>query len=145
MGPKCSPWARVSHSRTSSPSISMTYFRINLKSLSFVVCMSNSIETMFIAFGFHVCHYFDEVDVDSVLDLLKPLPSEIPGGEIVRDPGLGVLCDTASTLVENISPNKTEEESVAMFKLAMKDLNSVGLVGVHEAGVFPQYIKLYQK
>jgi len=83
--------------------------------------------------------------LDSVLDLLKPLPTDIPGGEIIRDPGLGVLCDTAATLVENISPPKTEQDRIKMFKTAMQSLNSVGLVGVHEAGVFPTNIKMYQK
>lgn len=73
------------------------------------------------------------------------LPEEIPGGEIIRDPGMGVLCDTAATLVENISPNKTDDEIESMFKAAMKDLNSVGLVGVHEASVFPRTLKIYQK
>src|SRR5215471_12055991 len=81
----------------------------------------------------------------SVLELLEPLPSEIPGGEIIRDPGLGVLCDAAATLVENISPNKTEEELTAMFKTSIRDLNSVGLVGVHDAGVTPRNIRLYKK
>jgi predicted amidohydrolase YtcJ len=70
---------------------------------------------------------------------------EIPGGEIIRDPGLGVLCDTAATLVENISPAKSEKQSISAFKLAMKSLNSVGLVGVHEASVFPQTIDMYQR
>jgi len=27
----------------------------------------------------------------------------------------------------------------------MKDLNSVGLVGVHEASVFPRTLEIYQK
>ena len=80
-----------------------------------------------------------------VLDLLKPLPDTIPGGEIIRDPGMGVLCDTALTLVENIFPNKTEAERTKQFYLAMKNLNAVGLVGVHEASVFPQNIALYKK
>ena len=79
------------------------------------------------------------------MDLLEPLPSEIPGGEIIRDPGLGVLCDTAAVMVEKISPNKTEEERISTFKLAMKNLNSVGLVGVHEASVFPETIQTYKK
>ena len=73
------------------------------------------------------------------------LSDEIPGGEIIRDPGMGVLCDAAATLVENISPNKTDEEIESTFKAAMKDLNSVGLVGVHEASVFPRTLKIYQK
>jgi predicted amidohydrolase YtcJ len=83
--------------------------------------------------------------LDPVLKLLGDLPKEIPGGEIIQDPGLGVLCDAAATLVENISPIKTEEERTATLKRAMKDLNSVGIVGVHEAGVFPENIELYQK
>ena len=77
--------------------------------------------------------------------MLKPLPDTIPGGEIIRDPGMGVLCDTALTLVETISPNKTETERTKAFKVAIKNLNSVGLVGVHEASVFPQNIALYKK
>jgi predicted amidohydrolase YtcJ len=79
------------------------------------------------------------------LKKLEPLPLEIPGGEIIRDPGMGVLCDTAATLVELISPNKTQEEKLSSFQSAMEHLNSVGLVGVHEAGVFPETIKLYKR
>ena len=109
------------------------------------VCTSSSIGTTSIACGFHVRRPLFWLIVDAVMNLLKPLPHEIPGGEIVRDPGLGVLCDTAATLVENISPNKSEEETAAMLKMAMKNLNSLGLVGVHEAGVIPRNIKLYRK
>ena len=107
--------------------------------------MSSSTEMMFIAYGFQVILPLKRLTIDSVLKLLGDLPVDIPGGEIIRDPGLGVLCDTAATLVEEISPIKTEEERTATLKLAMKDLNSVGLVGVHEAGVYPENIELYQK
>jgi predicted amidohydrolase YtcJ len=86
-----------------------------------------------------------QLTLDPVLDLLKPLPSDIPGGEIIRDPGLGVLCDSAAVLVENISPIKAEEELTAAFHLAQKHLNSVGLVGVHDASVFPRTLRLFQK
>ena len=58
---------------------------------------------------------------------------------------MGVLCDTALTLVENISPKPTDEERTATLKLAMKSLNSVGLVGVHDAGVFPEEIQIYRR
>jgi predicted amidohydrolase YtcJ len=81
----------------------------------------------------------------AVLDLLDPLPVEIPGGEIIRDPGLGVLCDAALTLVENITPNKTDEERISTLKLAFSELTSAGLVGVHDAGVFPDIIRLYHR
>jgi predicted amidohydrolase YtcJ len=107
--------------------------------------MSNSTEMMSIACGFQVTLPIKQLTVDSVLNLLGDLPIDIPGGEIIRDPGLGVLCDTAATLVEEISPVKTEEERTTTLKLAMKELNSVGLVGVHEAGVYPENIELYQK
>jgi predicted amidohydrolase YtcJ len=100
---------------------------------------------MFIACGFQVTFPLKRLTIDSVLKLLGDLPADIPGGEIIRDPGLGVLCDTAATLVEEKSPIKTEEERTATLKLAMRDLNSVGLVGVHEAGVYPENIELYQK
>lgn len=112
---------------------------------SYPVCTLNSIEMMSTVFGFHVRPLFISVDIDSVLKLLEPLPDEIPGGEIIRNPGTGVLCDTAAILVEKISPGKTEEDRTAAFKLAMKDLNSVGLIGVHEAGVIPDNVRLYKK
>jgi predicted amidohydrolase YtcJ len=80
-----------------------------------------------------------------VLNLLKPLPDTIPGGEIIRDPGMGVLCDSALTLVENIFPKKTEEERMKALKVVVRELHSVGLVGVHEAGVFPENIRMYKK
>jgi predicted amidohydrolase YtcJ len=99
----------------------------------------------FIVYGFQVFVPLTILTIEPVLKRLKPLPRDIPGGEIIRDPGMGVLCDAAATLVEFLSPNKTEEERTSSFKLTMKDLNSVGLVGVHEAGVFPETIKLYKK
>ena len=76
--------------------------------------------------------------------MLEPLPDTIPGGEIIRDPGMGVLCDSALTLVENIFPNKTLEERTKEFKRAMETLNSVVLVAVHDASVFPQTIVMYK-
>ena len=80
-----------------------------------------------------------------MLQLLEPLPDEIPGGEIIRDPGMGVLCDAGLTLVENISPPKTEQDRAATLRLALKDLNSQGLVGIHDASVFPENLALYKK
>jgi predicted amidohydrolase YtcJ len=77
--------------------------------------------------------------------MLPDLPDEIPGGEIIRDPGMGVLCDAAAILVENLAPIKSDEEIEALFKAAMKDLNSVGLVGVHEANVIPRTLKIYKR
>src|SRR5438045_8775267 len=84
-------------------------------------------------------------DIDSILKLLGDLPVDIPGGEIVRDPGMGVLCDSALTLVEDISPLPSDVDRLTTIKLAMKSLNSVGLVGVHDAGVFPNELVLYKK
>jgi len=101
---------------------------------------------MFTVFGCQVrLNPSSRLTLDPVLDLLDPLPSDIPGGEIIRDPGPGVLCDSAAVLVENISPIKTEEELIAAFRLAQNDLNSVGLVGVHDASVFPRTLRLFQK
>jgi len=82
---------------------------------------------------------------DPVLDLLGHLPLQIPGGEIIRDPGRGVLCDSALTLVEEVSPIPSDKDRTTTVKLAMKSLNSVGLVGVHDAGVFPDEVSLYKK
>ncbi|KAK2612347.1 hypothetical protein QQS21_001611 [Conoideocrella luteorostrata] len=80
-----------------------------------------------------------------VLDLLPKNLTDIPGGEIIRDPGPGVFCDNAMDPVYNFWPGTNEETKTRLVKDAMKDLNKVGLVGVHDAGTPPGLIKLYNK
>ena len=92
----------------------------------------------------------DRVDVhciwvsQAVLNLLpKPLPDHVDGGEIVREPGLGVFCDNAMDLVTSVFPEASRAKKAQWLLSAMVGLNSVGIVGVHDAGVKPENIELY--
>lgn len=92
----------------------------------------------------------DRVDVhctwvsNAVLSLLpSPLPSDIPGGEIVRDPGPGVFCDNAMDLVTPLWPKPTPAKKRQFITSATKALHAVGLVGMHDAGVLPDDLRLY--
>jgi predicted amidohydrolase YtcJ len=79
---------------------------------------------------------------NTVLKLLPdPIP-EIPGGEVM---GKGVFCDNAMDLVMKYAPKTDTQKIVSRVKLAIKELNKVGLVGVHEAGVAPSRIRLYNE
>ncbi|KAL2129501.1 hypothetical protein VTI74DRAFT_7669 [Chaetomium olivicolor] len=94
----------------------------------------------------------DRVDVHctwvskAVLDLLpEDLPEEVPGGEIVRTPGLGVFCDNAMDLVTSLWPRPSVERKKTFVASAMRELHKVGLVGMHDAGVLPQDIAMYDE
>ncbi|KAI1211617.1 amidohydrolase family-domain-containing protein [Annulohypoxylon truncatum] len=93
----------------------------------------------------------DRVDVhciwvsQAVLDLLPESIPDVPGGEIVRDPGMGVFCDNAMDMVMALWPKPNEEKKRQFVKSAMGKLNEVGLVGIHDAGVTPGNLNLYQK
>lgn len=83
-------------------------------------------------------------DLESVIALLpNPLPPHIPGGEIVTDPGLGVFCDNAMDLPLEHWPHPTRADKIEFIKDAMTSLNSAGIVGVHDAGVLPEDIDLF--
>ncbi|KAK3305350.1 amidohydrolase 3 [Chaetomium strumarium] len=94
----------------------------------------------------------DRVDVhcawvsQAVLDLLpRDLPDEVPGGEIVRTPGMGVFCDNAMDLVTPLWPKPGVERKKTYIASAMKELHKVGLVGMHDAGVLPGDIAMYDQ
>ncbi|KAF4954244.1 hypothetical protein FGADI_5400 [Fusarium gaditjirri] len=94
----------------------------------------------------------DRIDVhctwvsQPVLDLLpSDLPEAVPGGEIIRDPGLGVFCDNAMDLVISIWPQPGRDFKARTVKTAMKRLNEVGLVGMHDAGATPDTLNLYNE
>lgn len=93
----------------------------------------------------------DRVDVHcvwvsrAVLDLLPNDLPDIPGGEIVRDPGMGVFCDNAMEFVMKLWPKPDATKKAAFLKSAMERLHSFGLVGVHDAGVNPDELRLYRK
>ncbi|GKT90583.1 amidohydrolase 3 [Colletotrichum tofieldiae] len=91
----------------------------------------------------------DRIDVhcawvsQAVLDLLPADIPDVPGGEIVRKPGMGVFCDNAMDLIYNLWPKPGPEKKRAFVAAAMAKLNEVGLVGMHDAGVFPDQLDLY--
>lgn len=94
----------------------------------------------------------DRVDVhciwvsQAVLDLLPRDLPDIPGGDIVRDPpGMGVFCDNAMEYVMTFWPKPTTARKTEFFKSAMQSLHSVGLVGMHDAGVNPDELRLYKE
>lgn len=93
----------------------------------------------------------DRIDVHcswvsrSVLDLLPPDLEDIPGGEIVRDPGMGVFCDNAIDLVVSLWPKPAAGMKARQVASAMAKLNELGIVGMHDAGITPVNIDLYDK
>ncbi|KAJ0120324.1 hypothetical protein J7T55_001182 [Diaporthe amygdali] len=93
----------------------------------------------------------DRVDVhciwvsQAVLDLLPDDLPDIPGGEIVREPGMGVFCDNAMEVVMKFWPRPDGARKATFLKSAMESLHSVGLVGIHDAGVFTNELQLYKK
>ncbi|POR33637.1 Putative amidohydrolase YtcJ [Tolypocladium paradoxum] len=82
----------------------------------------------------------DRVDVhctwvsQAVLGLLPDDLPDVPDGEIIRAPGMGVFCDNAMKHVVDLWPKPKDAEKASAVKTAMARLNEVGLVGVHDAG-----------
>lgn len=93
----------------------------------------------------------DRVDVhctwvsQAVLDLLPDEIPDVPGGEIIRTPGMGVFCDNAMDIVMGLWPRPTAAKKKEFIKSAMNELHKVGLVGMHDAGVFPRDVALYNE
>ncbi|GAP83212.1 putative amidohydrolase 3 [Rosellinia necatrix] len=93
----------------------------------------------------------DRVDVhciwvsQAVLDLLPEDLPDIPGGEIVRDPGMGVFCDNAVPPVMALWPKPDNVKKAGFLKSAMTQLNQYGLVGMHDAGVNVDNLNLYKE
>jgi predicted amidohydrolase YtcJ len=81
----------------------------------------------------------------AVLDLLPKDIPDVPGGEVVREPGMGVFCDNAMDMVIDVYPKPGREKKRAFVASAMAKLNEVGLVGMHDAGVFPEHLDLYSE
>lgn len=94
---------------------------------------------------------FDRVDVhctwvsQAVLDLLPDDIQDVPGGEVIREPGLGVFCDNAMDMVTSLFPAPTREQKKAFVRTAMRSLNEVGLVGIHNAGEQPEGLDIYRE
>lgn len=94
---------------------------------------------------------FDRVDVhctwvsQAILDLLPKDIPDVPGGEVVRDPGMGVFCDNAMDMVTSLFPAPTREKKKEFVRTAMRTLNEVGLVGMHIAGEYPDGLDMLEE
>lgn len=92
----------------------------------------------------------DRVDVhciwvsQAVLNLLPDPISDVDGGEVVREPGMGVFCDNAMDIVTALWPKPNNNKKTRFVQSAMAKLNEVGLVGIHDAGVTPGNLELYK-
>jgi predicted amidohydrolase YtcJ len=70
------------------------------------------------------------------------------GGRIIRDANgeaTGVFIDNAMGLVRRAVPPETRGETREGVRLAMRELNSLGLTGMHDAGVGCETISLYEE
>ncbi len=80
---------------------------------------------------------------EKVLSLLpSPLPEVPAGGEIVAK---GVFCDNAMEMVLDHYPKPSKERKSKFIKNAMAELNKLGIVGMHDAGVVPGELRLYEE
>jgi predicted amidohydrolase YtcJ len=94
----------------------------------------------------------DRVDVhcvltsQKVLDLLPdPLPEAPPGGVIITDPGPGVFCDNAmDAIIYPLAPKPDAAQKTRWFHTAMAELNSVGIVGMGDAGMRPEDVSILE-
>jgi predicted amidohydrolase YtcJ len=71
-----------------------------------------------------------------------------PGGQIIRDAKgnpTGVLVDAATVLVEKRVPAQTEAQLKRALSSAMIELASLGLTGVHDAGIDMRQYAAYQQ
>ena len=93
----------------------------------------------------------DRVDVhciwvsQAVLDLLPDPFPDVPGGDVFREPGMGVFCDNAMDLVRQYWPAPSKEKKRQFFKSAARELNKLGLVGMHDAGVIAEDLELMKE
>lgn len=91
----------------------------------------------------------DRIDVhcswvsSSVLKLLPADVPDVPGGEIIREPGMGVFCDNAIDILTPLYPQPSPEAKARTVRTAMAKLNSFGLVGMHDAGASPTTLNMY--
>ena len=79
---------------------------------------------------------------------IGPGTPDPPGGRILRDPGgrpTGVLVDAAQELVLSRIPPPTPAEIEDELLAALRELASVGLTEVHDAGVPPSALDVYRR
>lgn len=78
----------------------------------------------------------------AVVKLLPPVVTAPPGGEIFGD---GVFCDAAVDLILQHQPPRTQQETVNLVQTAAKSLLSLGIVGIHDAGVKMPDLMIYNE
>lgn len=80
---------------------------------------------------------------NKVLNLLpSPMPEVPAGGEIVAE---GVFCDNAMDMILEHYPQPGKNRKARFVKDAMVELNKLGIVGMHDAGVVPNDLRLYEQ
>jgi len=82
----------------------------------------------------------------TVLDMMKPLPKTVEGGEIIRDAqgsATGIFVDNAESLIPN--PAWTTETMKRYFATTMKDALAHGLTSIHDAGSAPDQIRFFKE
>ncbi|KAK7441742.1 hypothetical protein VKT23_016405 [Stygiomarasmius scandens] len=82
----------------------------------------------------------------AVLQLMGDLPSEVEGGEIIRDSDgkpTGVFLDNAISLIP--IPAWTEDQMSEFFDTTMKQALSYGLTSIHDADSSPAMISFMKK
>ncbi|BDY05287.1 amidohydrolase [Ferrimonas sp. YFM] len=78
---------------------------------------------------------------------IKDNTKDPDGGQISRNSqgkADGILVDNAMSLIEEKIPARTEQEKRVALDVALKQLSSLGLTGVHDAGVGYDTLALYQ-
>ncbi|KAL3960827.1 hypothetical protein ACCO45_005944 [Purpureocillium lilacinum] len=91
----------------------------------------------------------DRIDVhcawvsQAVLDLLPADVPDVPGGEVIRDPGMGVFCDNAMDQLVALWPAPSPDAKARAVRTALRRLNEVGLVGMHDASSTPADHRMY--
>jgi predicted amidohydrolase YtcJ len=81
-----------------------------------------------------------------IAGITKDTPDPV-GGVIIRDENgepTGVLVNRAMNLVSDHIPADSDEQFKQKFLKAVRSCLSVGLTGVHEAGIGPKHISLYK-
>lgn len=71
-----------------------------------------------------------------------------PGGQVVRDANgkpTGVLIDAAMALVERHIPPHSDADMKRALQAAMRELVSLGLTGVHDAGIDARQYRAYEE
>jgi len=79
---------------------------------------------------------------------VSPETSNPPGGEVLRDDAgniTGVFVDNAESLVWRAVPETAFADTAAVLLAAQEACFSAGLTGVHDMGVSPGELKVYQR